>query len=179
MPADRAVHISSLIGHVSVLSVPDVLGLLSTLQKTGTFAMWNEREYYRIWIVRGTVVWAQSKTPVPNLMLGQILVAQGAIDQAALEQFIAERPESRSRLGQTLVEAGRIHSSALDRAVTFQAQSIFDRAYAMQNASYRFKLEDAADMAEHGLSVTHLLLESARTSDEASHRMHAGDPPAS
>jgi len=129
--------------------------------------------------VRGTVVWAQSKTPVPNLMLGQILVAQGAIDQAALTQFIAERPESRSRLGQALVEAGRIQTSALDRAVTFQAQSIFDRAYAMENASYRFKLEAAANMAEHGLSVTHLLLESARTSDEASHRMHASQPPSS
>ena len=62
-PAEAAEHEeaetptgATLLGHSSVLAVPEVLGLLATLQKSGTVHVWNEFAAFRVEIKRGAVV---------------------------------------------------------------------------------------------------------------------------
>lgn len=167
----------ALCGHSSVLAVPEVLGLLATLHKSGTFSVWNAHDAFRIRLVRGTVVSAQATASAHQLLLGTILVDHGAIAAQTLTEFMEELAPER-RLGDALVEAGLIERTTLESAVQYQAQRVFHAAYALHDAWYRFDVEIDNSPHERGLSVTHLLLESARMRDETEQRLDdvLGDP---
>lgn len=156
----------TLVGHASVIAVPEVLGLLATLHKSGTVEVWNGQTAYRIQLLRGAVVSAQTTSNDPDLRIGNILVEDGAIEKAALDAFVAELLPRGKRLGDGLVDAGLIDREALVRAIARQAQKVFHAAYDLPDAWYRFDpLPEAAEV-ERGMSMTQLLLESARRRDE-------------
>ncbi|MCK6447761.1 MAG: DUF4388 domain-containing protein [Planctomycetes bacterium] len=164
-------------GHSSVLAVPEVLGLLATLHKSGSFSVWNGHDAFRIRLVRGTVVSAQATASAHQLLLGTILVDHGAIAAQTLAEFMAHLAPER-RLGDALVEAGLIERTTLESAVQYQAQRVFHAAYGLRDAWYRFDIDVDDSVHERGMSVTHLLLESARMRDETEQRLDdvLGDP---
>jgi hypothetical protein len=176
--AEAAMQRPALCGHSSVLAVPEVLGLLATLSKSGAFSVWNEQDAFRIRLVRGTVVSAQATSATHRLLLGRILVDHGSLTEEALARFVDSWPEPKRRLGDALIEAGLIDRAALESAIQFQAQRVFHAAYDLRDAWYRFDPERDDGAQEHGLSVTHLLLESARMRDETEQRLDdvLGDP---
>ncbi|MCE9595602.1 MAG: DUF4388 domain-containing protein [Planctomycetes bacterium] len=161
----------ALCGHSSVLAVPEVLGLLANLHKSGHFSVWNDVDAYRIHLVDGNVVSAQVLTSHHTLMLGRILVDHGALTEVALTQFLEAHPLERRRLGAALVEAGLVDENAIASAVAYQAQRVFHAAYDLRDAWYRFDVDRSEKRHERGLSVTHLLLESARMRDETEQRL--------
>ncbi|MCC6409384.1 MAG: DUF4388 domain-containing protein [Planctomycetes bacterium] len=168
----------ALCGHSSVLAVPEVLGLLANLHKSGMFTVWNEHDAFRIRLLRGTVVSAQATSSEHRLLLGRILVDHGALTEEALHAFVERMPAPKRRLGDALVEAGLIERATLESAIQFQAQRVFHSAYDLRDAWYRFDVERDEPAHERGLSVTHLLLESARMRDETEQRLSdvLGDP---
>lgn len=173
VPPDTAV-----VGHTSAVAVPEILGFLSSLQKSGTFWVWNEKESYSIRLLRGQVVSAQSDHQVPGLLLGHILVMQEAIGEEELVRFLELRPEASARIGDALRKAGLITEKGLRDAITYQAQRVFNRAYEIGEGWFRFEPIPPEEQPEQTLSVTHLLLESARTRDETEERLEGvlGDP---
>lgn len=168
----------ALCGHSSVLAVPEVLGLLANLHKSGMFTVWNDHDAFRIRLLRGTVVSAQATSTEHRLLLGRILVDHGALTEEALNAFVERMPAPKRRLGDALVEAGLIERATLESAIQFQAQRVFHSAYDLRDAWYRFDVERDEPAHERGLSVTHLLLESARMRDETEQRLAdvLGDP---
>jgi hypothetical protein len=161
----------ALCGHSSVLAVPEVLGLLANLHKSGNFSVWNDVDAYRIHLVDGNVVSAQVLTANSSLVLGRILVDHGALAEATLTQFLEEHPNERRRLGAALIEAGHVDENAIASAIAYQAQRVFHAAYDLRDAWYRFDVDREVSRHERGLSVTHLLLESARMRDETEQRL--------
>src|SRR5687768_16248833 len=79
VPQERPV---GLCGHTSCIAMPEVLGFLSQLLKSGTLWIWNDREQFRVQLVDGNVTFARSESPRQGSLLGEILVAQGAVDAA-------------------------------------------------------------------------------------------------
>lgn len=156
----------TLLGHSSVLAVPEVLGLLATLQKSGTVQVWNEHAAFRIEMKRGSVVSAQTTSADPDLRLGTILVEVGAIDAAALQDFVDHEIPRGKRMGDALVDAGKIDRATLSRAVAQQAQKVFHAAYDLRGSWYRFDPDCRDEEHDRGMSMTQLLLESARRHDE-------------
>lgn len=169
---------AGLSGHTSTVAMPEVLGFLAQLRKSGTLWIWNDREQFRVQLVDGNVTYARSEAPRQGSLLGEILVSQGALDIGRFEQFLRDaRPTGP--LGDALIKAGLVSDQALSGALQYQAQRVFNRAYGLEDAYFRF--DAGAELAPLGgmkLSVTHMLFESARSRDESEQRLESvlGDP---
>jgi hypothetical protein len=158
-------------GHTSTVAMPEVLGFLAQLRKTGTLWIWNDREQYRVQLVDGNVTFARNETPEQGSLLGEILVSHGVIDVDVLENFL-KQPREPGPLGDALVRAGLVDRAALTDAVHFQAQRVFNRAYGLADAYFTFDGRGDADL-NHAIriSVTKMLFESARERDESEQRL--------
>ncbi len=162
---------AGLSGHTSAVAIPEVLGFLAQLRKSGTLWIWNHREQFRIQLVDGNVIFARDETPQRGWLLGEVLISQGAIDAARFEAFM-KLPRDPGPLGDALIKAGLIDKQALAGAIQFQAQRVFNRAYGLEDAYFGFDATRGDDDA-HGIkiSVTSMLFESARTRDESEQRL--------
>ncbi len=162
---------AGLSGHTSAVAIPEVLGFLAQLRKSGTLWIWNHREQFRIQLVDGNVIFARDETPQRGWLLGEVLISQGAIDAARFEAFM-KLPREPGPLGDALIKAGLIDKPALAGAIQFQAQRVFNRAYGLEDAYFGFDANRGDDDA-HGIkiSVTSMLFESARTRDESEQRL--------
>lgn len=162
---------AGLSGHTSAVAIPEVLGFLAQLRKSGTLWIWNEREQFRIQLVGGNVTFARDETPQRGWLLGEVLVSQGAIDAARFDEFM-KQPREPGPLGDALLRAGLVDQQALSGAVQFQAQRVFNRAYGLENAHFLFDVNQGNDAKPSiQISVTHMLFESARARDESEQRL--------
>lgn len=162
---------AGLSGHTSAVAIPEVLGFLAQLRKSGTLWIWDHKEQFRIQLVDGHVIFARDETPQRGWLLGEVLISQGAIDAARFDAFM-KLPREPGPLGDALIKAGLIDKKALAGAIQFQAQRVFNRAYGLEDAYFGFDANRGDDDA-HGIkiSVTSMLFESARTRDESEQRL--------
>ena len=162
---------AGLSGHTSAVAIPEVLGFLAQLRKSGTLWIWNHKEQFRIQLIDGNVSFARDETPQRGWLLGEVLISQGAIDAARFEAFM-KQPREPGPLGDALIRAGLIDKKALTGAIQFQAQRVFNRAYGLEDAYFGFDATRCEDDV-HGIkiSVTTMLFESARTRDESEQRL--------
>lgn len=177
-PDDSYERPAGLSGHTSTVAMPEVLGFLAQLRKSGTLWIWNDREQFRVQLVDGNVTYARSESPRQGSLLGEILISQGAMEAESFQQFLNEaRPAGP--LGDALVRAGLVSPQALSGALQYQAQRVFNRAYGLEDAYFRFDAgEELTTLSGMRLSVTHMLFESARSRDESEQRLESvlGDP---
>jgi hypothetical protein len=158
-------------GHTSTVAIPEVLGFLAQCRKSGTLWIWNEHDDYRVQLVGGNVTFARSEAPRQGSLLGEILIAQGAVDATRFMEFMAQKREP-GPLGDALIAAGLVTKEALRAAVQHQAQCVFDRAFGMEDAYFRFDADEGIDTSEGiRISVTKMLLETARERDESERRL--------
>ena len=177
-PDDSYERPAGLSGHTSTVAMPEVLGFLAQLRKSGTLWIWNDREQFRVQLVDGNVTYARSESPRQGSLLGEILVSQGAMEAERFEKFL-QQPRTPGPLGDALLKAGLVTPQALSSAIQYQAQRVFNRAYGLEDAYFRFDAGEELDTSTGiQLSVTHMLFESARSRDESEQRLESvlGDP---
>lgn len=153
-------------GHSRVISVPEVLEFLSVTNKTGMLHVATRRENFVLELAKGEVVHASSDSTPKGGRLGEILVAQGAITETKLVEFLRKN-KGKGMLGKALQDENLISSDALAEALGRQIQSVFTRLFAAEEAYFIFR-EGAPENTNAGLhmNVTSLLLESATSLDE-------------
>lgn len=95
----------------------------------------------------GTLIDASSSAAPKGQRLGEILVQQGALDQSALDAFLAAGTHAGARIGERLLMEGLIDSSALARARAFQVQQIFLRLAEAPTLNLRITSLPAAEGA--------------------------------
>lgn len=167
-PPQRPVGLS---GHTSTVAIPEVLGFIAQLRKSGTLWIWNDREQFRIQLVDGNVVFARDESTQRGWLLGEVLVSQGAIDSTTFAEFL-KQPREPGPLGDALLKAGLVDAAALRGAVQFQAQKVFNRAYGLGDAYFSFDGNpDMGVIPAFQISVTQMLFESARARDESEQRL--------
>src|SRR5690349_8426407 len=118
-------------GHTSTVAMPEVLGFLAQLRKSGTLWIWNNVDHYRVQLVDGNVTFARSESRRQGSLLGEILISQGAVDAARFAEFM-QRERPVGPLGDALIDAGLVTKQALCSAVQHQAQCVFDRAFGLE-----------------------------------------------
>ena len=169
--AARGNLMEGLRGHTQAITIPEVLGFVSSLRKSGVLRVKTRDEAFLIQLELGEVIYAQGDNPPDGHLLGEILIAQGALTIAGLEEVLATGMGDTEVLGDALVASGRVTSEALRIALSYQVQTIFHRVFMASDAVFQFdegvQLSVPADIR---LNVTSLLLESARTSDEGLRR---------
>ena len=154
-------------GHSHAVGIPEVLGFLASLEKSGTLRIHTREENYLIQLEQGSVVYTQGDDPPAGERLGEILLAQGSVEDRDLERAMATAPDEQV-IGHTFLREGVVDETQLRHALTHQVQLLFRRIFAAQDVSYQFdegiRIVPPDDIQ---LNVTSLLLESARLSDEA------------
>ncbi len=160
-------HEVSLFGDGRSILVVEILGLLSTLSKSGLLWVTTARERFLIQLEAGRIVYAQSDRPPPGWRLGEILLGRGAIEAHDLAEAIAEAQQSGETLGAWLLASNRVATKDLHEALRDQVQHIFNRMFGATDSTYQFeegkRLSRADDVR---LNVVQVLLESARAQDE-------------
>lgn len=158
---------SYLRGHGRAIAVPEILGFVSGLRKSGRLRIEAPDESFLVELFRGDLVHAESDLPLAGGLLGDIFLEQGAIDRDRLEMIARYQEVERRRLGQLLLERGHISRQQLSLALSVQVQRLFHRMWSARDVRYCFEEGAQLEMGEDvRLDVTALLLESARTSDE-------------
>lgn len=154
-------------GYSWAIALPDLMGFLQLQQKSGVLRANIGSEVVALVFDRGDLLHASSDNSPPGSRLGEILVAQGAIDRAGLEQFVLRYATTPGRLGDALASEGLISREALRRALDEQVEGIFRRLFRATNAYYTFREGHSEANATIRRNVCQLLLETCRVRDEA------------
>jgi hypothetical protein len=154
-------------GQAPAIAISELLGFLSSHQKTGVLEVTALSETVVIGLRNGAVIHASSDNTPAGLRLGEILVAKRAIDERTLFAVLGKATQSRqTKLGELLEREGRIPREVVRSALEFQIQQLFHRLFAMREACYAFYERDASNVdAMMSMNITHLLLESATNAD--------------
>jgi hypothetical protein len=159
-------------GTSSAIAVPELIAFLGAQQKTGVLEITTLSETFVIGFRAGEVIHASSDNTPAGLRLGEILVAQGVIDQRLLFQCLGRINTGVSgsgvRLGQILERDAGISREQLRAALEHQVQQLFVRLFTHSDACYAF-FERPPSSVESLLAMNamHLLLESSSTYDKA------------
>lgn len=158
-------------GHTQAISIPEVLGFVASLRKSGVLRIKTANEAFLIQLDQGEVIYAAGDCPPEGELLGELLIARGQLSIAGLERVLSSGVGDGALLGSALVAAGEVAPENLRAALHHQVQSIFHRIFAAEDAVYQFDEGVALRMPDDiRLNVTKLLLECARTSDEGLRR---------
>jgi hypothetical protein len=155
-------------GTTDVLGVPDLVGLLSSLHKTGTLALHAGEAMFVFEFQEGKIVHAITSQPSPDLRLGTILVAQNKLTAEQLKDCLEASAQAKDLLGTHLVHSATVSETDLRAALDVQVRRIFDLAFALKFARFTFVDGSISDIAQRtAVNTTHLLLEAARQQDES------------
>jgi hypothetical protein len=166
----------SLVGRLEDLALPDIFQIISLSKKTGTLIVRSRKGTGMVVFKNGQVIQAASDSIRDSL--GNILVSQGMLDEAALTRALAlQRRESDTPLGMILVDMGAVSAQTLETVVRKQIEEIIYDLLAWEEGFFNFELGEIAPkdkieidtqefLLKSGISAEYLLMEGTRLLDE-------------
>src|SRR5215207_7026960 len=154
-------------GSLKEASLPDVLQLLAMGQKTGCLSVNYRSNFGYIYFDRGRICYASIVNRRDRL--GDILVKSGLLQQAQLDDAIAEQDALRARrLGEILVAKGYISREQLHRQIRVQIEEAVYFLFTWSQGTFSFEADVRPDEQDFLVSINPdaLLLEGARRVDE-------------
>lgn len=178
----------SLVGRLEDLALPDIFQIISLSKKTGTLIVRSRKGTGMIVFKDGQVIQAGSDSIRDSL--GNILVSQGMLTEAALTEALAiQRQETDKPLGMILVETGAVPSDTLEGVVRKQIEEIIYDLLDWEEGFFNFELGDISPkdkievdtqefLLKAGISAEYLLMEGTRILDERRQGMRKPAPAA-
>jgi hypothetical protein len=165
-------HVLALLGRGTFLPIPELVGFLGTLQATGILRVATGTEEFLVEFDTGQIAHAEGTRSPSGQRLGDLLVAQGAVERSTLEEIYTGG--ATWKLGRSLLRHKHITLEQLVRALQTQIQLLFCRLFREEVKSFTFWCGPIL-CGEQGvrLNATSLLLESARVQDEANDDLRA------
>ncbi len=166
----------SLVGRLEDLALPDIFQIISLSKKTGTLIVSSRKGTGMVVFKNGQVIQAASDSIRDSL--GNILVSQGMLDEAALARALAlQKREADMPLGMILVEMGAVSTQTLETVVRKQIEEIIYDLLSWEEGFFNFELGDIAPkdkieidtqefLLKSGISAEYLLMEGTRILDE-------------
>jgi hypothetical protein len=149
------------------IGIECLLGLLGSSQRTGILRVLAGDTAFMISIVRGDVVHGISDPRPESELLGNILLARGAVNAEQLRAFFEECGSTQGHLVDALNREKLVSTVKLREALTQQMQRLFDRLLAATHAEWCFHEGEATlCYVNMRVNVNRVLLESARKHDE-------------
>jgi len=155
-------------GRCDSVSVAEILEFFGQLAKTGVMWVRGREETFTIQLEEGYVVNAFSNNAPREHLLGNILIAQGSISAEQFDRFLASFSSGKGKIGEALEREQLVTKQQLSEALETQVYLLFERIAQAEKATFTFseRTQGAHDQRLR-MSVVHLLLESARMTDEA------------
>jgi tetratricopeptide (TPR) repeat protein len=154
-------------GSLREASLPDVLQLLAMGQKTGVLSIGDRSNFGYIYFDRGRISYARIVNRRDRL--GDILVKNGILEQADLDEAIAIQGKERKRLlGEILIERELLTREELHHYVRVQIEEAVYYLFTWTQGTFSFEAEVTPDDQPLLVSISpeSLLLEGARRVDE-------------
>lgn len=162
-------------GTIETFGVPDLVGMISSLQKTGTLTLQGDGAMFVFEFEAGRVVHAITNKRDPSMRLGTILVAQNHLSEKQLRDHLAAATAGKALLGDALVRSATVSEEDLRTALDEQVHRIFEAAFALRQGRFAFQEGSLSTLQQRtSLNTTQLLLETARLRDENGDGVAAG-----
>ena len=170
-PAKGQAEAGMLRGSTRNLALPDLIGLLSAQEKTGTLWVKSKEETFILELLRGAVVHVMSDSPRPEQRLGTILVAHNKISNDKLEEFLKVHGSSGGRIGEMMARTSLVSEDDLRDALEWQVKELFQRIFGLEHAVFCFREGEISKLELRvSLNATQLLLEAATNQDQATNK---------
>ena len=166
----------SLVGRLEDLALPDIFQIISLSRKTGTLVVRSRRGTGMVVFKDGQVIQAASDSIRDSL--GNILVSQGMLDEAALSKALAlQKQEPEKPLGMILMDMGAVAAQTLQSVIRKQIEEIIYDLLDWEEGFFNFELgeivpKDSIEidtqefLLKSGISAEYLLMEGTRILDE-------------
>ena len=162
-----ASQIPGLTGTTEAIPLSSLVSFLADIQVTGILRVYGEHETYVVQFEGGFLTYAHGDNPPEGMLLGEVLVDQGAIHRADLARVLDEGWEPGETLGGLLVKRGHIRQEALSAALSTQIKDLGNRLFGETDSRFRFYPgERIIERSDVRVSIMGLLLDSARLRDE-------------
>lgn len=163
----EAPEVGGVRGTIETFGVPDLVGMLSTLQKTGTLTLQADDAMFVFEFEQGRVVHAITNKRDASMRLGTILVAQNRLSEKQLQDSLAAATAGKQLLGDALVRSATVSEQDLRTALDEQVGRIFEAAFSLRQGRFVFQEGSLSTLHQRVcLNTTQLLLEAARQRDE-------------
>ncbi len=166
----------SLVGRLEDLALPDIFQIISLSKKTGTLVVRSRRGTGMVVFKDGQVIQAASDSIRDSL--GNILVSQGMLNEAALSKALAfQKREPDKPLGMILTDMGAVAAQTLQGVIRKQIEEIIYDLLDWEGGFFNFELgeiipKDTIEidtqefLLKSGISAEYLLMEGTRILDE-------------
>lgn len=162
-------------GTIAAIGLPDLVSTLSSLGKTGTLALHSGSSMFVFEFQEGRIVHAVTNVQEKEMRLGTILLAHNCLTNVQLQQRLCDCKVNGELLGSNLVRTATVSESDLRTALDEQVRRIFERAFALEDARFRFLEGNLSELEQRTtLNTTELLLEAARQSDHRAREAQEG-----
>ncbi len=162
-------------GTIETFGVPDLVSMISSLQKTGTLTLQGDGAMIVFEFEQGRVVHAITNKRDPAMRLGTILVAQNHLSEKQLQDSLAAATAGKQLLGDALVRSATVSAEDLRTALDEQVHRIFEMAFSLRQGRFVFQEGSLSTLQQRtSLNTMQLLLEAARLRDENGDGVAAG-----
>jgi hypothetical protein len=158
-------------GTIRDFGLPDIFQLIGLQRKTGILTLTNEKDEESVTVTfeNGMVVMADSSARRLEDRLGNVLVKQGKITGARLDEALAVQKQTLQRLGHILASGSAITTKDLRDALSVQISQIVFRVFRWRDGRYHFAPADSVDFDRENfvpMSTDFILMEGIRMVDE-------------
>jgi hypothetical protein len=156
-------------GTIKDFGLPDIFQLIGLQRKTGTLTLQSDKEEVTVTFENGMVVMADSSAKRLEDRLGHVLVKQGKLSAARLEEALQTQKATLQRLGHILVTSNAITAKDLREALQVQVSQIVFKVFRWRDGEYLFAPTDSVDYDRDNfapMSADFILMEGIRMVDE-------------
>ena len=156
-------------GTIKDFGLPDIFQLIGLQRKTGTLTLQSDKEEVTVTFENGMVVMADSSAKRLEDRLGHVLVKQGKLSAARLEEALQTQKATLQRLGHILVTSNAISAKDLRDALQVQVSQIVFKVFRWRDGEYLFAPTDSVDYDRDNfapMSADFILMEGIRMVDE-------------
>jgi hypothetical protein len=156
-------------GTIKDFGLPDIFQLIGLQRKTGILTLNNEKDNVTVTFENGMVVMADQTSKRLEDRLGNVLVKQGKLSPARLDEALQTQKATLQRLGHVLVAQNYITAKDLKDAIQVQISQTVFKVFRWRDGEYHFAPADSVDWdrdAFSPLSADFILMEGIRMVDE-------------
>jgi hypothetical protein len=157
-------------GSIRDFSLPDIFQLIGLQRKTGTLVLVSgDKEEVSIGFEGGRVVHADSQVKRLESRLGRLLVKQGKLTPARLDEALRVQEATLQRLGHVLVSTNAITPQDLEQALQVQVSQAVFQVFRWREGRFTFTPAESIEYdreAFRPLSADFILMEGIRMVDE-------------
>jgi len=156
-------------GTIRDFGLPDIFQLIGLQRKSGVLTLKNAQETVTVTFENGQVVNADSSAKRVDERVGMLLVKQGKLSEAKLEEVLGRQRQTLQRIGHILIAGQYVRPEDLSQALQVQVSQLVFKLFRWKEGDYHFEQADKVQYdREHfnPMSADFILMEGIRMVDE-------------